>query len=88
MKTTTHYPDFEVVELTNEDAAEVLSAGLELVPTEEERVRAVLAPRPVHVVTMTEQHEMAMKAASDYAWSCVKREQERAMDEQLRWGAP
>ena len=45
MKTTTHYPDFEVVELTEEDAAEVLSAGLELEPIPEDEIRKLSARR-------------------------------------------
>lgn len=73
MKTTTHYPDFEVTELTNEDAAEALSAGLELETPAQESIRA--AHR--RVVTMSEQHDMAMKAASAYAWGCVAREVDR-----------
>ena len=76
MKTTTNYPDFEVVELTNEDAAEALSdfSGLELVPTEEERMRKALAPRPLHVVPIGEQMRIAHE--SD-AWAKVRRDVDR-----------
>lgn len=84
MKTTTHYPDFEVTELTNEDAAEVLSAGLELSEIEEERVRKVLGPKPLHVVPIAEQ----MRAAHECdAWAKVRRDVERTHLEELQWGA-
>jgi len=74
MKTTTQYPDFEVVELTNEDAAEALSdlSGLELEPmaeSEQERVQRVLGP-----------------ARRDDAWAKVRRDVDRAHAEEIRWG--
>lgn len=80
MKTTTHYPDFEVTELTNEDAAEVIcrNSGLELE-----------TPANAHrrVVTMEEQ-----RIAADLAYNRMKnsgelqrRESDRAIDEQFRW---
>lgn len=58
MKTTTHYPDFEVTELTNEDAAEALSHEFDPITSDFGRLEA-----PCAVVTMAEQHAIAMRAS-------------------------
>lgn len=85
MKTTTHYPDFEVTELTNEDAAELLSGDLELVETEEDRVKKALAPRHLHVVPIADQMRMAREANTAYAEACARRESDRALELQIQW---